>query len=206
MEAEQFTDCSIDLETLGTNEDAVILSLGAVVFNINEVDSIEDLETENRIFYAKFELGSQVAAGRTIDPDTVMWWMRQGAQARQAFEVGEWGDPAVVLSRFASWLESWGVTHLWGNGSGFDCNKTWSLAKTFGIELGGDPKNPRTGWWNDSDLRTLKRAAKLIAGYDGKDIPRGLEHHALADAVYQAQVAQRCWAALNSAPWVRHHG
>lgn len=183
---EQFTDCSIDLETLSTQPNAIIISLGAVAFNLDEIDLLEDLESESRTFHCYFELNDQLHRGRIMDPDTIMWWMKQNTTAR--FAIAEAARVHVVtgLSAFTEQCKTWGVTRFWGNGAGFDNVILRNMYEAYGLLC---PMK----FYNDMDLRTIK----MLADYDGKDLTRGTKHDALADAAFQAQVAQFAFRKLN---------
>ncbi|NQW82286.1 MAG: 3'-5' exoribonuclease, partial [Polaromonas sp.] len=61
----------VDLETLGTVADAVILSIGAVKFDLDS-DAIDDDG-----FYASISIESNQETGRRIQEDTLIWWMGQ---------------------------------------------------------------------------------------------------------------------------------
>lgn len=177
-----YTDVVVDLETLGTKSGAVIVSIGAVSFNSHDTDNWETLDDEGRCFYAVLNLDEQVLAGHTIDPDTVLWWMKQDVMARKVYDEHKEGV-APVLTRFAEFCE--GTKRLWGNGSSFDNVLLRALYDTYKLPF---PYN----FWNDMDLRTLKFAS----GIQKFDINQGLAHHALDDAKYEALCIQDCMRAF----------
>ena len=57
----------IDWETLGTSEDALVLSVGLILFD-QEIELGDD--------YMEFSIPHQIYEGRTLDPKTVAWWHR----------------------------------------------------------------------------------------------------------------------------------
>ncbi|SVD06981.1 uncharacterized protein METZ01_LOCUS359835, partial [marine metagenome] len=66
----------LDIETLGSVNNCVILSVGMVA-----VDSTKDYTFKELIdngYYAKLNVKSQVDAGRKIYKDTLEWWNQQG--------------------------------------------------------------------------------------------------------------------------------
>ena len=65
MAAREREHLMIDFETLSVAEDAVILSVGLILF---------DQHTEIRDDYMEFKVGPQICEGRTVDPLTVAWW------------------------------------------------------------------------------------------------------------------------------------
>lgn len=155
----------LDLETLGNRPGAIIKAIGAVRFNEAGISSS---------FYEHIEVKSAVAAGLTVDVDTVMWWLAQGDEARR-----EMLTPGVyiasVLGRFAMWMAEAGPeTDVWGNGAGFD-NVLLSVAY--------ERCNLPVPWkfWNDRCYRTMKNISSVPA-------PKmaGVKHNALDDATAQA--------------------
>ena len=61
----------IDLETLSTRPDAVILTLGAVKFNPYTQDDPHDP------LYFRIDVDAQTALGRHVMEDTINWWATQ---------------------------------------------------------------------------------------------------------------------------------
>ena len=128
-------DIMLDIETLDTAQSAVVLSIGAVVFDPHSKELGEK-------FYVEFtdDLATQQRVGRTVSAATVVWWMQQGAAAKQIF-----ADPAPEgvrrvstaqgLTEFASFISRNGgeEAKLWGNGSDFDNVIVGSLFDSFGL-------------------------------------------------------------------------
>ena len=67
----------IDFETLGTAADSVIMSFGAVRFDI------ESGEMDDEAFYRSISIESNLEKGRRIDESTLIWWMDQVPQPRR---------------------------------------------------------------------------------------------------------------------------
>ena len=70
------THAMIDLETLGTGPDCVVLTIGGVKFNPNEVSNTY------QEFYYRFDVDEQLAKGRTTLQSTLDWWARQDKSVR----------------------------------------------------------------------------------------------------------------------------
>ena len=70
----------IDLETLGTAADSVILSVGAVKFDLHST-AIDD-----HGFYGSISIDSNFDAGRRVSEDTLLWWLKQPAAAQAVLE------------------------------------------------------------------------------------------------------------------------
>jgi len=161
----------VDLETMGTGNEAAIVSIGAVKFEPMG-SGIDDA------FYVGVSLASSVAHGLKVDPDTVLWWM--GAErdlARKALLASDFVDLPTALEGVAMWIGDKSVP-VWGNGATFD-NVILRNAYT---KVGFDcPWSFR----DDRCYRTLKNLAP------GIDIPANpMLHQALSDATYQAQHMQ----------------
>jgi len=63
-------DCMVDFETIGTSKDAVVLSVGLVLFN-----RYTCLEYDEQ--YEEFDIAEQIFRKRTVDPSTVSWWLKK---------------------------------------------------------------------------------------------------------------------------------
>ncbi len=154
----------VDLETLGTSSNAVIISLGAARFSVDGVSST---------FYRRVDAQSCVDHGLVADVSTVMWWMQQGEDARAAFK--QKGDTLpAVLQDFGLWVPK--DACLWGNGATFDNVILSNAYKAVG---------QKTPWpyWGDRCYRTVKALYKHIEA----DPFTGVKHNAVDDAVHQAR-------------------
>lgn len=175
---EKFDNIMVDLETLDTAVHGVILSIGAVKFN--EQNIAEDA------FYRVITIDSNLAEGRTISPSTLRWWLDQSAQAKAVFDHPEkvtLEHALMDLRMFGGTPLEWEHTKVWGNGADFDCAM---LAHAY--------HHAGTPWkfWNTRCFRTLKSMASA------KNVPKPANpaaHNALADALAQAQHLQALWAA-----------
>lgn len=176
-----FTDLMIDLETLGTLPTAPILSIGAVLFN-----SADPHCSTLAKFHRHVDLQSELRSGAVPDASTILWWMGQSAEAREAIIEGQ-GNVASsgrqpladVLDGLNRFVRAYlGAPHnllVWSNPSGFDL----PMIRTRGVAT----HSPEPAWnhWNERCLRTL-----------AKDYPNAvrpspeLAHDALSDAVAQA--------------------
>lgn len=173
-------DVMCDLETLGTDNDAVILSIALVRFDIDDTDSYDTLQNDPAdylVLYPNVEW--QIQQNRSITFSTLAWWMEQNNFAQAVFKK-ERKDASEVAQKIVEWVGG-NDYRLWGNGSNFDNVILHSFFRSTGV------KNPFR-FWNARDLRTLKD----IAGYGrGRpNIVRGVEHDALDDAMYQILCAQ----------------
>ena len=153
----------VDIETLGTSSNAVILSIGAVQF--------DETGTGDQ-FYQRVDPNSCAKVGMKMDVSTVQWWFKQNDAARK--EVSEGGLPiATVLQDLASWWIP--KATFWGNGATFD---NVIVANAYDAVL---QKRP-WGYSSDRCYRTMRAMFPNITADD----TGGVAHNALADALYQA--------------------
>jgi hypothetical protein len=154
----------VDIETLGLERNAVILSIGAVWFGAGAM---------GETFHASISRESCEAAGLVVDEDTLEWWRDQDADAREVLTGGD--DLADVLADFTTWVD--GADEVWANSPSFDCEA---------LEFAGDAVGVEMPWpfYQERDFRTLK---ELPVAADIEQ--NGTEHDALDDAKHQAHVA-----------------
>jgi hypothetical protein len=74
----------LDLETLSTEPNAAIVSIGACAFDM--LDKEEDIE---HTFLRRVSIESNFEHGRHISADTLMWWFKQSPEAQQATFAGD---------------------------------------------------------------------------------------------------------------------
>ncbi|EPQ8379360.1 3'-5' exoribonuclease domain-containing protein [Escherichia coli] len=172
----------IDLETMGKNPDAPIISIGAIFFDPQtgdmgpEFSKTIDLET----------------AGGVIDRDTMKWWLKQSREAQSAIMTDEipLDDALLQLREFIDENSGEFFVHVWGNGANFD---NTILRRSY--ERQGSPCPWR--YYNDRDVRTIVELGKAI-DFDARTaIPfEGERHNALDDARYQAKYVSAIWQKL----------
>lgn len=170
----------VDLETMSLKSNALVLSIGAVKFELHN----KGVEGK---FEVILEVKEQEAKGRDISISTAFWWMNQNAAARSVFYDSS-NRVAVphALKQFNDFSK--GCDRIWGNGANFDNVILRSLYDNFGV-----PYNFK--FWQDMCYHTLK----TLAGNPKIEIERGVEHNALADAEYQAHCAQEYYQFIERA-------
>ncbi|HFT2207478.1 TPA: 3'-5' exoribonuclease, partial [Escherichia coli] len=137
----------IDLETMGKNPDAPIISIGAIFFDPQtgdmgpEFSKTIDLET----------------AGGVIDRDTIKWWLKQSREAQSAIMTDEipLDDALLQLREFIDENSGEFFVQVWGNGANFD---NTILRRSY--ERQGIPCPWR--YYNDRDVRTIVELGKAI--------------------------------------------
>ncbi|EPB9769364.1 3'-5' exoribonuclease [Escherichia coli] len=172
----------LDLETMGKNPDAPIISIGAIFFDPQtgdmgpEFSKTIDLET----------------AGGVIDRDTIKCWLKQSREAQSAIMTDEipLDDALLQLREFIDENSGEFFVQVWGNGANFD-----NVILRRSYERQGIPCPWR--YCNDRDVRTIVELGKAI-DFDARTaIPfEGERHNALDDARYQAKYVSAIWQKL----------
>ncbi|HAI7959364.1 TPA: exonuclease, partial [Escherichia coli O25b:H4-ST131] len=172
----------IDLETMGKNPDAPIISIDAIFFDPQtgdmgpEFSKTIDLET----------------AGGVIDRDVIKRWLKQSREAQSAIMTDEipLDDALLQLREFIDENSGEFFVQVWGNGANFE---NTILRRSY--ERQGIPCPWR--YYNDRDVRTIVELGKAI-DFDARTaIPfEGERHNALDDARYQAKYVSVIWQKL----------
>ncbi|MBA8592350.1 3'-5' exoribonuclease [Escherichia coli] len=173
---------SVDLETMGKNPDAPIISIGAIFFD----PQTGDMGPE---FSKTIDIDT---AGGVIDRDTIKWWLKQSREAQSAIMTDEipLDDALLQLREFIDENSGEFFVRVWGNGANFD-----NVILRRSYERQGIPCPWR--WSNDRDVRTIVELGKAI-DFDARTaIPfEGVRHNALDDARYQAKYVSAIWQKL----------
>lgn len=161
----------VDIETWGTSNDAIPVSLGACKF-----DSTDILDQ----FHVGIDPRSAQEFGLKIDAGTILWWFdAERDEARRQWLELEKIDLASALLGFAEWCGNGDpVVAIWGNGSTFDNIILRSAYKAVGLAY-------PVPFWADQCYRTMKNRTP------GIKLERiGTHHNALDDAISQARHLQ----------------
>lgn len=156
--------CMIDLETLDTASSALILSIGAVSFDKDKIDSE---------YYRTIKVDQSMIEDFTISASTLNWWFLQ-LDAMKEFS-NSYMMLNDVLQEFSSFYKNFCDGEIWGNGSDFDNVILANAYKTRNIELP----------WSYNKNRCFRTIKSLYPKIDLEF--KGVRHNALADALYQAQ-------------------
>ena len=181
----------VDLETCGVVSGSVILTIGAVRFDPRaKFLSADDLSgtgldpltmREDRAFYRRVDIDSCLDLGMTQDPDTMKWWSEQDPDARfEAFAA----DPRIklreALLQFCMWFKGTGAAKIWSHGATFDVAMVEGTCRHTELHIPWK-------FWDIRDTRTLY-------DFTGISPHRPMNHHhALWDALHQAEAVQRAY-------------
>lgn len=162
----------LDIETLATTPDAVVLSFAAVKFN----EFVADNSFYDELNIA-LDVDDQIALGRRVDQEAVDWWAKQPVEVQQfAFS-----DKRTSIADFIIKLNKFivGTDRIWAQGPVFDIAILENLYRQIGMPI---------PWlyYNIRDSRTMIKAL-------GSEIyiKRENAHDALADCKYQANYIRK---------------
>lgn len=172
-------DIMIDIETLSTNPNALILTIAAIKFDRSY--SIKPME-EMECFYKRISKASGKKLNMHIDENTRKWWKEQDkeVQYEALYNKNDRIDLADALKELSQFIK--GSNCVWSHGDDFDCVILSEAFKTCKIEIPWK-------FWQTRDTRTLFDIAKL--NYN-KEIPISKNHHALYDCYRQIIGVKNC--------------
>lgn len=177
----------IDLETLGTKPGCKILSISAVTFNAAQYRGNYGRDSFDAA--VMISLQDQLKT----DQSTLDWWQKQSKEAYDAvFNNSKAIRLTSALEIFSSWLTAFvdeGCTPiLWGNGASFDCPVLAEAYRIYGYEVP----------WNFRNERCYRTLLAEFGHLINKPEFEGVKHNSLADATYQANVAELIFKELRA--------
>lgn len=164
MEPDDF-ELMVDIETFGRDNRATILSVGVTVFS--EYRSDPKCDT----IYFKIPLQPQLEKGRTVDAETIAWWLQQKEEIPLC-DKGSRVDLIKCLIGLGNFFNKYKGRKVWAHGTTFDIIKLESLFEDFGMEVPWK-------YWDIMDCRTVTNLINCRS--------KSNNHNALDDAINQAQ-------------------
>jgi hypothetical protein len=169
----------VDIETLADTNNAVIVTIGAVKFDI------ETGETGKQ-FYKNIDIDSCLDAGFEVTGGTIRWWMTNSEEARK--EMAANGVHILdALYDFGQFLKDEDY-HIWANGLRFDTAILENAYRRLKLPV---PWNHR----NEMDVRTLVAFAPEIK----KEIVKNrinVRHNAIDDCLTQIEYCTKTYNKL----------
>lgn len=160
----------LDIETLSTGWNAAVTSIGAVKF---------DKEKIYDEFYVVIDPASLRNEKFDIDPVTVFWWLDQKKEAQERITKHAKVHLRDALVSFATWYGQEADIQIWSYGANFDLPIIRWAYKVMGVKCPYTHRQERC-------FRTV--LARIPSNLTLPENPK--EHDALADATWQAKVAQ----------------
>lgn len=188
----------IGLETLGTHPGAVILSIGACIF---DPFASRHGNAGMPVFYCNVSRASCEEFGLTADPKTEAWWNDQGDGAKAGLLTNQ-----LPLERaLANFAEFWTETHakeVWSYGANFDVvlmeEAMRNVAAYYRARApeGKSPSFEIVPPWSYKHVRCV-RTILALAGVGLSTFKRvGVHHNALDDARTQANAVVEALARM----------
>jgi len=177
----------VDIETLSSNSNAVIVSISAVAFNLATGKMGEE-------FCMGLDIEQQVQLGSDLSANTLLWWLGQSSDAQSSLLSTPRQDVIKVLKDFNEYInrvaKSEGVTlkqmQLWGNGATFDNVIIKNLYQAAKIPF-------ILQYWADKDVRTLVYLSDLNVY---KEKFTGIKHNGIDDCKHQIKYCHKAFKKL----------
>ena len=167
----------IDLETLSTNPNATILTVGGVKFDPYT------MAAPSQGMYFRVDVDSQTEMGRDVMQETVNWWSKQPKEiSDEAFSDDNRASLDDMIKKINKF--SVGVDVFWCQGPLFDYAILQDIYKQLGYPVPWQ-------YWQIRDSRTLFS----LVPKDPDEKRTGL-HNALEDCYFQAKKVQRVYKQL----------
>ena len=170
------THLMIDIETFGTDADAVVLTIGGVKF-----DPFDESKDTWDPFYYRLAVEEQEIHGREISDGSVNWWLENHADtlAEDILDPSSRTPVDEVLEALRKWqLHSDG---LWAWGNDFDFKILEHLYKNY------DRQIPWGSFWK-------KRCARTLCATMAQDPRKALgvvTHNAVDDCIGQVYAVHK---------------
>ena len=140
----------IDIETLSTQSNAIILTIGAIKFDRGLIKKeLDEMES----FYVRINEDSCKKLNMHTDLNTVEWWKKQSKKAKyEVFEHKDRMDIKDALIKLSNFLK--GHNHIWANSPSFDCIILENAYKQCDLDIPWK-------FWNLRDCRTVYDIGKV---------------------------------------------
>ena len=186
------TNVSLDIETLSTRGDAVVLSLGICIFELNRMQSFDEIVDKGTEMF--FDPEEQISRGRHVSNDTMEWWGKQGEDARRVLDSPKelQINPRQFFSAFDVFCQTKDINMAYlqnqarwfARGPTFDMSILESLFGSYNVS---------TPWkfWLVRDIRTHLEALGLDTSIQLRRPKNMVHHNALHDAAYDVWALQQ---------------
>jgi len=179
----KYIDIVVDLETLGTAEDAAILQIGCVI----PLYSYRKLPIQiDKFFEATIAYEQAVNSEFSKDPDTLDWWEKQSSEARKSVFSGQ-DSYEEAFEKLRDWMLSIKAQgfhiRLWGNGPEFDNRILDYSLRCYNIK-------ELWGFRDNHSIRTAKLFFPPPKKWLEETGAKYIKHTALGDAMYEAEILE----------------
>ena len=167
----------IDIETFGTNDDAVILELAGITV---VPDENKHLKTDGYADYV-FDIEHQMnVLNRKVESGTLAWWLEKGSMLQSMFTDAENSSKLfkpcyLQLAEAVRQLrDDFPAVYFWSRGTDFDFRIIKNIAQQLNLE-------PFWKFWEVRDIRTISNPLLLP-----NEFVTSNNHRALDDAYNEA--------------------
>ena len=166
----------VDIETLGQEDNSVILSIGACVGDLEG-----KLKNPSHDFLVNVDMRTQNT--RSINRHTLRWWMQQSKGAQNALFTPEEVKFKYAIPAFIGFCEAHEFDSIWANGVSFDLKILRHCIEVMGRKV-------PWGYQQEMCLRPIrkwgdKNGVVYKEHYEAWEAGGGLGHSALDDALRQ---------------------
>ena len=165
-------DVMIDLETLGTCNNAVIIQIGACYFD-RATGKI------GKKLLINVDVESSLKKGFEVEAHTLYWWLEQSEDARQSLIKKKGVSVIAAIKKINTFLKD--SECIWSHAT-FDYVKIEHHLNKLGIK-------PTFGYRSPRDLRTLVDITDIDLSEYHFD---GVQHNALDDCLHQVKYTVDC--------------
>jgi hypothetical protein len=173
---EMFDHIMVDLETLGTESNSVIMSIAAVPFNMESGKT-------GTPYYTNVDIQSCLNVGLQISGSTLEWWMKQSNAAITRIFSGTSLPLDRALDELSGVISQFYDIQVWGNSARFDLG----ILENAYLKSG---KSIPWKFYNERDVRTL---VAFDPDVKANMVFTGTPHDALDDCLHQVKYCSAIW-------------
>ncbi|MCL1696372.1 3'-5' exonuclease [Lysinibacillus sp. BPa_S21] len=186
-------DIMVDIETLGTGENATVFQISAMSFDLTTGDNHDSINLIGDI---------EKYGSLNVDGSTLKWWLNTDKELLTELLIKGTYAEYDLFEALQKWLEAQSTTgdmkdvYLWGNGILFDNAKLQTnLNSCSGL------KYP-IFYRNDRDVRTILELASIKSGLTEDEIKESVtdenerKHDAFDDIAFQIRLVVKCYKIL----------
>ena len=186
--------CMVDIETMSTEPNAAILTIGCVLFDPRGEDNEESLREHAKLF-GPISFESNEKEGRHFSASTIAWWMKQSPEAQAGLFDGHIVTLPAALEGFRRFIANASPkpTRFWAKDPDFDGVILRNAMQQFNMIF---PFN----FWETRSVRTTMELAYPLGGLRG-DFPTigvGTAHDAVDDSIRQCLAIQHSFKVLDA--------
>lgn len=163
----------IDIETLSVKQNAVILSIGAVFFDLEGLIGSE--------YYKKISINSCIELGLEVDESTLKFWIEQPNESKKDL-FSNTDFLFYSLKQLSLLIDE--NTCVWGNPSSFDIGILTNAFNKCNIKIP----------WNYRNIRDLRTLTAFYPKIKDEIEFTGVKHNAIDDCKHQIKILQKIYS------------